>query len=98
MKPILLTTFAHTLQVHYEAFLEDGTRIDSTYDRNLPLKFTVGAGQVVEGWEVAIQRLCLSQKAEVTIPPLYAYGRVGCPPTIPAQATLVYRMEVLQIQ
>ena len=81
--------------VHYEGFLEDGTRLDSSHA--LPLKFKVGAGQVMEGWEVAIEHLVEGQEVEVTIPHLYAYGEMGHPPTIPPRSTLIFRMKLLKI-
>jgi FKBP-type peptidyl-prolyl cis-trans isomerase len=81
--------------VHYEGFLEDGTRLDSSHAR--PIKFKVGAGQVMEGWEVAIEHLVEGQVAEVTIPHLYAYGEMGYPPKIPPRSTLIFRMELLKI-
>jgi FKBP-type peptidyl-prolyl cis-trans isomerase len=81
--------------VHYEGFLEDGTRLDSSHAR--PLKFEIGAGQVMEGWEVAIVHLVEGQEVEVTIPHLYAYGEMGHPPTIPPRSTLIFRMKLLKI-
>ncbi|GAX17066.1 FK506-binding protein 4/5 [Fistulifera solaris] len=83
--------------VHFEAFLEDGTKIDSSYDRKLPFQFRVGEGQVVAGWDVALTKMSVGTIAEVTIPPLYAYGAVGFPPRIPPDATLMYRIELLKV-
>lgn len=84
-------------QVHFEAFLEDGTKIDSSYDRNLPFKFRVGEGQVVAGWDVALPKMSVGAIAEVTIPPLYAYGTAGLPPLVPPNATLVYWIELIKL-
>jgi FKBP-type peptidyl-prolyl cis-trans isomerase len=53
--------------------------------------------QVIRGWEVALSRLSVGQCVQVTIPSLYAYGAVGCPPSIPPHATLVYRLELVDI-
>jgi peptidylprolyl isomerase len=80
-----------------ECFLENGTKVDSTRDRNQPLVFEVGAKQVIEGLEVAIQRLSVRQLVEVVIPHLYAYGMRGRLPEIPPKSTLVVRLELLAI-
>ena len=87
----------HSSKVQFEAFLEDGTQIDSSYDRKMPFKFRVGDGQVVAGWDVALPKLSVGAIAEVTIPPLYAYGTVGFPPRIPPDTTLMYRIELLNL-
>ena len=83
--------------VHYEGFLENGTLLDSSRARQQPLKFQVGAGHVMEGWEVAILHLVEGQEVEVTIPHLYAYGEQGYLPKIPPRSTLIFRMELLAI-
>jgi len=83
--------------VHYEGFLEDGTLLDSSRARQQPLKFKVGAGLVMEGWEVAMVNLVEGQEVEVTIPHLYAYGEQGYPPKIPPRSTLIFKMELLLI-
>lgn len=62
-----------------------------------PIEFQVGAGHVMEGWDVAVQHLVQGQQAEVTIPFLFAYGEQGYLPKIPPRTTLVYRMELLSI-
>jgi FKBP-type peptidyl-prolyl cis-trans isomerase len=85
------------LQVHYDTFLEDGSKIDSSVDRNLPYQFQVGAGQVVKGFDVAVKSMSEGMIAEVTIPHLYAYGEAGCPPSIPPRAVLRVHLTVLRI-
>jgi hypothetical protein len=85
-------------QIHYECTLENGVRVDSTRDRNQPLQFQVGAKQVIYGLDVAVQNMTLGQHVEVTIPHLYAYGQRGHPPKIPPQSTLIFRLELLDIE
>jgi hypothetical protein len=85
-------------QIHYECSLENGVRVDSTRDRNQPLHFQVGAKQVIYGLDVAVQNMTLGQHVEVTIPHLYAYGQRGHPPKIPPQSTLIFRLELLDIE
>lgn len=78
-------------------FLEDGTMVDSTRQRNLPFEFTVGAQQVMDGLDEAIRRLSEGSLTELTIPSCFAYGAVGFPPRVPPHAVLVYRVEVLRV-
>ena len=88
-----------TCWIHFDAFLEDGTKIDSSRRvRDLPLEIKVGAGQVVPGFDAAIPKLSLGSTTEVTIPPLYAYGSTGCPPYVPPDTTLMYRITILRIK
>jgi FKBP-type peptidyl-prolyl cis-trans isomerase 2 len=74
--------------VHYDTFLEDGSKIDSSVDRNLPYQFEVGAGQVVKGFDVAVKSMSEGMIAEVTIPHIYAYGEAGCPPEYSTRTVL----------
>jgi len=84
-----------TTQISYEAFLEDGSQIDST--KNRALQFKVGHGEVMEGLDVAVQHMSVGQVCEVTIPSLYAYGTTGCPPQVPPRAVLIYKIELLRL-
>lgn len=83
--------------VHLQLSLEDGKVIDNSRDRNLPFLFEVGANHVVEGLDAACQKMSIGQVCEVTIPSLYAFGKAGCPPSIPPDAVIIYRVEILQI-
>lgn len=80
--------------VSYQGFLEDGTLLGTS---TAPIKFQVGTGQVMEGWEVAIVHIVQGQQVEVTIPYPYAYGEKGYPPKIPSRSTLIFKMELLEI-
>ncbi|EME26651.1 FK506-binding protein 4/5 [Galdieria sulphuraria] len=68
---------------------------DNSYDRGEPLKFTLGSGQVIKGWDVAVATMKKGEKAKVTIKPEYGYGENGMPPKIPENATLVFEMELV---
>jgi FKBP-type peptidyl-prolyl cis-trans isomerase len=84
--------------VHYECCLENGTTVDSTRERNQPLQFTVGSKHVIKGVEVAVQKMSMGQHAEITVPHLYAYGQLGHAPLIPPRSTLIFRLELMEIE
>ena len=77
--------------------MEDGSLLDSTRERKQPLEFQVGAGDVIKGLEVAVQRMQVGQLVEVTVPHIYAYGTQGRMPEIPSEATIVMKIELLEI-
>lgn len=82
------------VQVHYCGQLMDGTVFDSSRDRNEQFSFTVGAKQVIEGWDLAIKTMKRSEVAKFTISPEFAYGERGAPPKIEPNATLVFEIEL----
>jgi len=75
------------ISVHYEGKLEDGTVFDSSYSRGQPISFQLGIGQVIQGWDQGLTRMCIGEKRKLTIPSHLAYGDRGVGP-IPAKATL----------
>ncbi len=83
------------VSVHYTGFLEDGTKFDSSYDRNKPFSFSLGSGQVIGGWEEGFALLKKGSKALLRIPPGLGYGarKVG---SIPANSILYFEIELLQ--
>lgn len=86
-----------TVAVHYEGRLTDGTVFDSSYDRGQPIVFSLGAGQVIRGWDMGIEGMTIGDKRTLTIPPELGYGNkaVG---SIPAGSTLVFDVELVDIQ
>jgi peptidylprolyl isomerase len=87
-----------TVVMHYSGFLEDGTKFDSSLDRGQPFPFTIGAGQVIQGWEEGIPGMKVGGKRKLTIPPELAYGKAGRPPVIPKNATLIFEVQLVDIQ
>eukprot|EP00897_Mesotaenium_endlicherianum_P005560 jgi/Mesen1/5031/ME000025S04430 len=81
--------------VHYTGTLLDGTKFDSSLDRNQPFTFKLGQGQVIRGWDKGVATMTKGEKALFTIAAEYAYGEAGSPPTIPPNSTLKFEVELL---
>lgn len=62
------------LTMHYTGTLEDGTKFDSSHDRNEPFKFQIGVGQVIRGWEEGVVGMCVGEKRRLIVPPELGYG------------------------
>lgn len=87
-----------TAVVHYTGWLTDGTRFDSSLDRDKPLRFRIGAGEVILGWDDGVVGMRVGAKRRLTIPPDLAYGRRGRRGVIPGNATLVFELELLALE
>jgi FKBP-type peptidyl-prolyl cis-trans isomerase len=81
--------------VHYKGTLVDGTVFDSSYQRDEPIKFTVGVGQVIPGWDEGILILTKGAGARLVIPSHLAYGAQGAGGVIPPDATLIFDVELV---
>lgn len=86
-----------TASVHYTGRLTDGTVFDSSIGR-APLSLVLGAGRVIPGWELGLQGMKTGEKRKLTIPPELAYGAEGVPGAIPANATLIFEVEMVSIK
>lgn len=84
--------------VHYTGWLADGTRFESSHDRNQPYTYLIGTGSVIKGWEEGVMGMKVGGKRRLIIPPQLAYGAAGNPPTIPPNATLTFEVELLAAQ
>ncbi|TMQ50322.1 MAG: FKBP-type peptidyl-prolyl cis-trans isomerase [Candidatus Eisenbacteria bacterium] len=87
-----------TVKVHYTGTLTDGTKFDSSLDRGEPFSFQLGAGQVIRGWDEGVKGMRVGGKRKLTIPPDMGYGAAGAPPKIPPNATLMFEIELLEVQ
>ena len=83
--------------VHYVGRLADGTQFDSSRARRDPLDFSLGAGDMIKGWDEGLPGMKVGGKRKLTIPPELAYGDQGLAGIIPPQATLVFEVELLSI-
>jgi FKBP-type peptidyl-prolyl cis-trans isomerase len=83
--------------VNYVGTLTDGTKFDSSIDRNQPFPYTLGQNQVIKGWELGLLGMKVGEKRRLTIPPELAYGSQSPSPLIPANSTLVFEIDMLSI-
>jgi FKBP-type peptidyl-prolyl cis-trans isomerase FkpA len=87
------------VSVNYTGWLTGGAKFDSSLDRNQPLEFTLGKGQVIQGWDQGVVGMKVGGKRKLTIPPNLAYGAQGAGSgVIPPNATLVFEVELLSVK
>ena len=84
--------------VHYTGWLPDGKKFDSSRDHGQPFTFTLGAGQVIAGWDQGVEGMRVGGRRKLVLPPDLGYGAAGAPPDIPPGATLVFDVEVLEVK
>jgi peptidylprolyl isomerase len=86
------------VKVHYTGFLSDGSIFDSSVERDTHFEFTLGLNSVIPGWMEALQIMKEGDKWRLIIPPGLAYGPNGMPPKIPANATLIFDVELVDVE
>jgi peptidylprolyl isomerase len=84
--------------MNYTGMFTNGVKFDSSYDRNEPLEFKLGAGRVIKGWDEGVSKLRVGDHAILVIPGKLAYGPRGIPNAIPPDATLIFIVEVVDVK
>jgi peptidylprolyl isomerase/FKBP-type peptidyl-prolyl cis-trans isomerase FkpA len=84
--------------VNYTGTLTDGTKFDSSYDHGTPFSFDLGAGEVIQGWDQGVVGMKVGGQRKLTIPSALGYGAQGVPGRIPGGATLIFEVELLNVE
>jgi FKBP-type peptidyl-prolyl cis-trans isomerase len=86
------------VRVHYTGWLTTGKKFDSSVDAGKPFDFTIGNGEVIKGWEEGVAGMKVGGKRQLRVPPALGYGAEGYPGAIPANATLIFDVQLLNVQ
>lgn len=87
-----------TVVVNYTGLLTNGVKFDSSLDRGTPISFELGANRVIKGWDEALQKLRVGDRATLVIPPQLGYGAKGAGAVIPPNATLIFIVEIMDVR
>ncbi len=87
-----------TVGVHYSGWLESGVQFDSSVERGKLFVFPVGIGRVIKGWDEAVLEMKVGEKRQIRIPPHLGYGDKGAGGVIPAGATLIFDVELVELR
>lgn len=102
MEEVKVAQNGDVLNMNYTGKLEDGTTFDSNVDPKFnhvePFEFTLGAGQVIKGWDEGLLGMKVGEKKTLNISPEKAYGPNGIPGVIPPNSTLIFDVELLEIK
>lgn len=95
-------TAGKTVEVHYTGWLyqggKKGQKFDSSVDRGEPFSFSLGGGQVIQGWDQGVAGMKVGGKRTLIIPPEMGYGAQGAGGVIPPNATLMFDVELLGVR
>ncbi len=86
------------VKVHYTGWLTSGKKFDSSVDAHQPYEFTLGKGEVIKGWDEGVAGMKVGGKRQLRIPPDLGYGEKGYPGVIPANATLIFDVQLLAVK
>ena len=86
------------VSVHYTGWLTTGKKFDSSVDAGKPYSFTIGAGEVIKGWDEGVAGMKVGGKRQLRVPPQLAYGERGYPGAIPPNSTLIFDVRLLSVQ
>jgi len=84
--------------VHYVGWLKDGTKFDSSRDRDRPFTFRLGAGDAIKGWDEGLVGMKVGGKRKLVIPPELGFGKQGVGSVVPPNAVLFYEFELLEVR
>jgi FKBP-type peptidyl-prolyl cis-trans isomerase len=85
------------VKVHYTGWLTNGKKFDSSIDRGQPFAFSLGAGQVIKGWDEGVAGMKVGGKRQLKIPPELGYGARGAGNAIPPNSSLIFDVELLDV-